>query len=269
MRRGAVHRAAVHRRAVGALIRVALMNAMQYRVSFVVQFLVGAGGAVGIVVPLVLVYRHTASVAGWSFHEALLVTGFFLILQGLVGALVEPNLGAVVEGVRTGQLDFLLLKPPDAQLVVSLQRIDPARGWDALAGVGVVAWALRSLPAPTPAQWVGALVLLGAGLTAIYGLWLLVVCTSFWFVRVDNLRYLLSAVVDAGRWPVSVYRGWVRMFVTVVVPVAIVTSYPALSLLGRMDGSLTLQALGVAAAMLVVSRLAWRQALKRYTSASS
>jgi ABC-2 type transport system permease protein len=254
---------------LAALVRVALMTAMQYRASFVLEFFVGAGTAVGVVLPLVFVYDHTALIAGWTFHEALLVSAFFLVLQAIVGGLVEPNLGALVEGVRSGQLDYLLLKPPDAQLVASFQRVAPARLWDLCAGAGVGLWALRSLPPPTAANVLAAAALLGAGLAAVYGLWILVIVTSFWFVRVDNLRYLLGAVVDAGRWPVSIYTGWVRAFLTVLVPVALVTSYPAMALLGRLDGRLALQAAAVGAGMLVVSRVAWVQALRHYTSASS
>lgn len=252
-----------------ALARVSLMTAMQYRASFLVETAVQGLTAAGFVLPLVFVYEHAASVAGWTFHEALLVTCFFLLLQGLVGLLVEPNIGALVEGVRTGTFDFLLLKPADAQLVASVQRIAPARAWDLLAGVILGAWGLSALPTPPPLAFVVSAALLLSGLAAMYGIWVLIVCTSFWFVRVDNLRFLLGSIVDAGRWPVSVYRGWVRTFLTVVVPVAVVTSYPALALLGRMDAALAAQAVGVAAAMLVVSRWAWTRALGHYTSASS
>lgn len=252
-----------------ALVRVALMTAMQYRASFLLEFFVGAGTTAGVVFPLVFVYGHTGDVAGWSFHEAMLVAGFFLVLQGLVGGLVEPNLGALVEGVRSGQLDYLLLKPPDAQFVASFQRVSPARVWDLLGGASVLAWAQAHLPPPGVGAVVATLALLVAGVAAVYGLWILVVCASFWFVRVDNLRYLLNAVLDAGRWPVTVYTGWVRVFLTMLVPVALVTSYPALALLGRLDASLAAQALVVSVGMLVASRLAWVQALRHYTSASS
>ncbi|MDF1563754.1 MAG: ABC-2 family transporter protein [Deltaproteobacteria bacterium] len=256
-------------RLLGALLRVALMNAAQYRASFLVDFFTGAAGTLGLVLPLVFVYDHAAEVAGWSFEESLLVTGFFLMLQGLVGLTIEPNLAAVVEGVRTGSLDYLILKPVDAQVAASLQRVAPARIWDFLAGVGVTLWALWALPTPTPLGVLTALGLLGAGLVAIYGLWIVVISTSFWFVRVDNLRFLLTAVLDAGRWPVSVYRGWVRVVLTVVIPVAVVTSYPALALLGRLEPALALQTAGVAAGLLLVSRFTWLWALRHYTSASS
>lgn len=265
MRRGPVRWG----RVLAALGRVAVMNAAAYRASFVVDVLVGAFTSVGVLLPLVFVYDHAATIAGWTLHEALLVTGFFLVLQGLVGMLVEPNLSAVIEGVRSGALDYLVLKPVDAQLVSSLQRVAPAKAWDVLAGLALLAWALAHLPAPPALGVLSALGLLLAGVAAMYGVWLLVICTSFWFVRVDNLRFLLGAVLDAGRWPVGIYRGWVRLLLTVVVPVAVVTSFPAMALLGRADPWLVAHALLVAALLLVASRVTWRLALRRYASASS
>ena len=256
-------------RLIAALARVALMNAAQYRASFLVDLVTGAVSTVGIVLPLALVYNHTERIAGWSFHESLLVTGFFLLLQGAVGLAVEPNLSAIVEGVRSGALDYLVLKPVDAQLVASMQRIAPAKIWHLLAGVGVVLWGLSALPSPSLVASLTAVVLFVVGLFATYALWVLVICTSFWFVKVDNLSYLLVAVVDAGRWPVTVYKGWVRLFLTVVIPVAMVTSYPALALLGRLGPWLAVQGVVVAIVLLVISRVAWLFALSRYTSASS
>ncbi len=254
---------------IAALLRAALATTAAYRASFLVELLVSAGGALGVLLPVAFVYGHTEQVAGWSRDEAVLVTACFLVLQGLVGAIVEPNLGAVVDGIRTGQLDYVLLKPADAQLLASFQRFAPARLWDALAGIVAGGWALARLPSPSAVQILTALAMGLAGIAAIYALWILVVCTSFWFVRVDNLRYLLGAVMDGGRWPASVYRGAARVLLTVVVPVAIATSWPPMALLGRLDAGAALQAIVVSLGLCWLSRRAWRSALAHYTSASS
>lgn len=245
------------------------MAGLQYRSNFLVEFVTGAGTAALGLFPLIFVYDHAETVGGWTFPEALLVTAFFLFLTSLVGTLVEPNLSAVVDGVRTGQLDYLLIKPVDSQLLASVQKVAPARVWEGVAAVAVAVWAFSRLGPPSPWGVLAALGLLLAGLAAMYSLWIGVICMSFWFVRVDNLRFLLSAIADAGRWPVSIYKGWLRIALTVLVPVALTTSYPAMALLGRMDGSMAAGAVGIAVVALGLSRLAWRSALRHYTSASS
>ncbi len=252
-----------------ALARVALMNALQYREGFLVEFFVGTGNVVAILLPLAVIFDRSASVAGWNWDQSLLVTGFFLLQSAVMGGLVEPNLGAVVEGIRAGQMDYLLLRPVDAQLVASTQRVAPAKVWDAVAAVGVIGWGLHGTGLPDLGAFAAAFALLLAGILAMYSLWLLVICLSFWFVRVDNLRYLLGAVADAGRWPVDIYRGVARVFLTVVVPVALATSWPALALLGRLDVALTAQAIVVSCGLFALSRWAWLRALRSYTSASS
>ncbi|MBM4392865.1 MAG: ABC-2 family transporter protein [Deltaproteobacteria bacterium] len=252
-----------------ALARVAVMAAMQYRASFLAEMAVGVLAAAGVAAPLFLVYAHVPAVAGWSFEEALLVTAFFLAYNAFVAGIIEPNLGAVVDGVRVGQLDYMLIRPVDAQLLLSFQKVAPAAAWELLASLAVGGVALSRLGPPTPMHALAALAMLGSGVAATYGLWLLVTCTSFWFVRVDNLRFLLGAITDAGRWPIGVYSGWVRIALTTVVPVALVTSYPAMALLGRLDLELALGSVAVAAASLIVSRLVLLRALAHYTSASS
>jgi len=253
-----------------ALIRTSLSAAIQYRSDFVFEGLTGLLRTAATAATLGLVYWHRTEVAGWTLPEALLVMALFLVMSSLVEAVLEPNLGAVVEAIRNGSLDLLLMKPADAQLLVSASRVAPARLWDAVAGLALGGWAVAQLPtAPAPVDWVVAAVLFACGMVAIYGLWLLAICTSFWFVRVDNLRFLLISVSDAGRWPLAVFSDWVRVVLVVVVPVGVVTSFPAMALRGTWSPTVALVAIGVAVAFAVGSRIAWLRALAAYTSASS
>ena len=252
-----------------ALIRASLMVALQYRGDFAFELLTGVVRTFGRVMPLVLVYGHTTSISGWTADEAMLVMGFFLLMTAFHEGLMEPNLGEVVEAVRQGTLDLWLLKPADAQLFVSIRRIDPAYLWDVFAAFGVLGLASARVGVPSPVDVLVAFLLLGCGLAAMYGLWLLAICTSFWFIRVDNLRFLLLSIADAGRWPVSVFSGWVKVLFVAVVPVALVTTFPAEAMRGAWGWQLVTIAVAVALAFLIGSRLAWTRALASYTSASS
>ena len=48
-----------------------------------------------------------------------MVTGWFILLQGVLDGAINPGLQAVIEHIRKGTLDFVLLKPADAQFLVS------------------------------------------------------------------------------------------------------------------------------------------------------
>lgn len=252
-----------------ALVRVSLLTAMQYRSNFVFNGMTGLIRVLSAIAPLWLVYSHEDVVRGWSFPEAVLVMALFLLLEALHGGLMEPNLGAIVEHVRLGTLDLVLLKPADAQLLVSMSRVDPAHLWDLAGAVVLAIWAASTLGAPAPVDVAIALLFVGCGLTAMYALWLLAICLSFFFVRVDNLRFLLTSISDAGRWPLAVFPSWARWILTLVVPVGIVTTFPAAAVRGSWTPAMVAIACGTAIAFLAISRWAWKRSLAFYTSASS
>lgn len=256
-------------RVVAALVRVSLMTGMQYRADFLFEGLAGLVNTLALAAPLWLVFQHAPQLAGWSGYEAALVLSLFLFTTGVVGGLVEPNLGQIVEAVRTGSFDLLLVKPADAQLLASLRTVAPSHVWEILASFGVAAWGLAHLPAPAPLDAIVALGMLGCGLASMYALWLLTISASFVFVRVDNLRFLLWSATDAGRWPITVFTGFVRWVLTIGIPVALLTSFPAMALLGRWDAELLAVGAGTALTFVALSRWVWVQALGRYTSASS
>jgi ABC-2 type transport system permease protein len=251
-------------------LRASLLLAMQYRAEFVIDGAIEVLWSATALVPLLVVYQDRASVAGWSFGEALVVVGFFTLLQAVLEGAINPSLVAVVEHVRKGTLDFILLKPADAQFLVSTARFSPWRSVNVVTAGALFVIAFRALGrAPSLADCGLALVLLAAAMSALYSLWVLVICTAFRAVKVDNASDLFSAVFDAARWPSSIFRGVVRVVFTFVVPLALMTTVPARALLGAVDASSVAGALGGALLLLGVSRWVWVRSLAFYTSASS
>ncbi|TAH36934.1 MAG: ABC transporter permease [Planctomycetota bacterium] len=257
-------------RAVRAQMRAAWMTAMQYRLSFLGEGIVSLLWTGFTVVPLIVAYDYREGIEGWSFNECLIVVGVFIALQGILEGFIHPNLGSVVQLVRRGTLDYVLLKPLDAQLMVSVARSTPLKLPHIGVGLALAGVMAARLPDPPgPAQAGVALLLLLCATAILYSIYVFIVSTSFWFVRVDNLSFLLISVLDTGRFPVVFYTGAVRVFLTFILPVGMMTTYPALALRGLLSPRGALTALAVAAAFLLASRLVWRTAIRRYSSASS
>ena len=257
-------------RLLGIQMRASAQVAMQYRAEFLVEGAMAFFWMAWAVVPIVVVYDHRETVAGWSFDQALVVVGLFILMKGFLEGAVNPSLASVVEHIRKGTLDFVLLKPADAQFLVSTAKFEPWRVVDLTAGAGVVAFALARLGRmPSPAELAGALLLAACALWALYSLWILVVSAAFFVVKVDNLSFLFLSIFDAARWPVAVFRGFWRVLFTVVIPLALMTTFPAEALLGRLP--LRTGALAVAGTIAFgfFARAVWLRALGRYTSASS
>lgn len=248
---------------------------MEYRANFLFALLSSVLNLGASVFTLRLFFQNGSNLGGWSWPEALVVMGMFTLLQGFSAAFLQPNLTRVVEHVRQGTLDFVLLKPVDPQLWLSLRRVSPWGLPDMALGLGLVVLGAQQATAASDgevtAYAIGALLVSAVSSVAIlYSLWFLMATTTVWFVQIYNVTEVLRALLDAGRFPIDAFpAGAYRFVFTFVVPVAFMTSVPARALLGSVGSEWLLGAMGLALGLLLATRLFFKFALRYYTSASS
>jgi ABC-2 type transport system permease protein len=259
-----------HARIAGAQLKISTQAALEYRVGFWTEGVVGLLWSLGGVVPLVVALDHRPEVAGWGGWELALLTGFYLIISGIYAALLQPAIAESMAHIRRGTLDYLLLRPVDALASCLLAAFEPWSLLEVVFGVGLAVGAATQLElSPTLAQ-LGALALvLGSGLLALYALGVLMLAVSFRALALENLTFLMETLLDFAHWPISVFRGPLKLVFTFVVPFAVMTSYPAQSLMGTLGPDALIGAVVTAAGLAVIARLAWGRALRGYTSASS
>jgi ABC-2 type transport system permease protein len=261
------------RRYLGLLavqLRISVASAMAYRANFVIEGVMSLVWMTITLIPLAVVYESRASVAGWDAPSALIVMAYFMAVRAVLEGMITPSLVDLVEKIRHGSFDYVLLKPLDAQVMVSASRYEPWQVVDLLGALALVVYAfvLRGAP-PSLGDAALGVVLFGTGLIAAYALWIVCAAAAFWVGRLDNLMYLLGSIFDTARWPVQVFPAAWRFVFTFVIPIAVMTTFPAMALIGELDAGRALATIGGALAMLVVSRLVWRTAIRSYTSASS
>ena len=271
-------------------LRIGALNELQYRVNFflsIVQSLVAVGTAL---VVLALVFSHTDSLGGWSSDELLVVMGVYVLIGGVIRSVIQPNMQQLMADVQKGTLDGLLTKPADAQLLVSIRRFGLWQAVDVLVGLLLIGIALIRLEQGVDVLVGAALVVVGLvrvgrpvsvgavlafaltlalGVVVLYCFWLLLTVTAFWIVRVDVLVELFDGLYQAGRWPVGIYPGWLRIAFTFLLPLAFAITVPASALTRGVSGWVLLGVVAFTAALFTVTRVVWRSALRHYTGASA
>lgn len=253
-------------------LRTSALMAAQYRWDFAIDGLISIFWTTTAVIPLFVVYggASTGGIPGWSLSEALVVIGWFILLQGVLEGAINPGLTAVVDHIRKGTLDFVLLKPADAQFLVSTSRFALWRVTSVVMGLVIFGIAFTRLERwPSGVGIVQAIFLAVLAIAVLYSLWILIVSLAFYVVKVDNLTYLFTSIFDAARWPSTVFRGALSIVFTFIIPLALMTTYPAEALLGRLAWA-TLGASVIGTVVLAtISRQVWLMSIRRYTSASS
>jgi len=240
---------------------------MEYRSNFIFALLSSVGSVFGSGFSIWLFYSAGAGFPGWSVEEGAIVLGFFAVYTGVVTTFLAPNLSRIVQHVEAGTLEYLLLRPLDAQLSVSLRVFSPWGVPDLVVGAVIVVVGLWRSGHLVPAALWGLIPFI-AGVVLLYSLWFLVATTSVWFTRIYNATEVLRGLLDAGRFPMAAYPAAYRFVFTFVVPVAFLTTVPAEVLLGRSSSIFLIASPVVAVVAFIAARLFWQRALRSYTGAS-
>jgi ABC-2 type transport system permease protein len=258
----------LYRRLIGAYVR----SEMQYRVSFglrvVGSFLVTITDFAGIAVVL----SRVPHLAGWTLPEVALLYGLtavsFSLAEMLGGALDFFD-----EFIRAGTFDRLLIRPLGLLYQTATEGFSLRRLGRAGQGAVVCAFALSALELRWSPDKVLVLALTFLGGIGIYfSIFVLSASFCFWIVQGKEATHVFTYGGDfLSSYPLDVYRGWLRRFVTFVIPLAFVNYYPALYLLDRADPLglppwARLLSPVVAAAMGLLAWRVWSIGVRRYQS---
>jgi ABC-2 type transport system permease protein len=256
---------------VGTFIRLGVLNIAQYRGEFFVSLANGVITLITQLLGLAIIFGNTQALGGWTPAGLLALIGVHTFLSGLIGLVIQPSLQQLMEGIRLGTFDFLLTKPADSQLLASVAVVAPAQVIQLLMGAGIVAYACVWMGTViTPLQWLYFGVTVFFGVVIVYSFLTLLGTCSFWFVKLDNILVVFSSVFgQAGRWPISLFPAWMRIVLTVLIPVAFAVTVPAQALASGVSGWLVLASGAIAAVFFAGARAFWRYALRHYTGASA
>ena len=246
----------------------AIAAELEYRLNFAIASFTSVANLVGSIFSLFLFYRTGYTFSGWSWTEAIIVLGFFTLLQGFSATFLAPNLNKIVEQIEKGTLDFVLLKPISSQFWLSTRVISPWGLPDLFFGIILIVYGGSQLGLSFT-DYLIALIPLCFGFIVLYSLWFILGATSIWFVKIYNVTEVLRGFLEAGRYPIAAYPAVYRFFFTFIIPVAFLTTVPAQAMLGKTE-IVWLIGAGVLALILFLIAIAfWRFALRFYTSASS
>lgn len=256
--------------------RYCLIRELAFRVNFIVRCISGVAWLALVFFFFQLVFGQTKQIGDWTEHQYLFFMGTGFILNALVNALFIENCSNLADLIRTGNLDFALLKPIDEQFLLTCGRVDWSTVPNIFVGVGVLVYAGYKTQLELSIQhFAGYSLLLLAGLAVMYSVMLVMAASSVWMVRNSGLYEVWFYITQFARYPADIYQGnllgLVIWFVlTFVMPVLLAITVPArVGARLTTDGWLILYLVSSALIALTASRWFFRFALRAYRSASS
>jgi ABC-2 type transport system permease protein len=231
---------------LAAFLKVNIQMSLAYRADTVVNILLNLMWLGWELLSLNIIFSNTETIGGWGFGELIALLGVFRLVNVLMIAIIWPNTEKFNQSIRDGSMDYTLLQPINSLFLVTFSRITVWRFWDLILAI--------------------ALIVIGIN---INGLWIVLIALTFWFTKFDNNVTILHALLDAGRYPVTVYPVWLRILVTFVIPIAVATTIPLQGLRGELDVPRLFMFLGIGILSFLIASQVWKRGLKQYSGASS
>lgn len=270
-------------------LRNALVREMTFRGNFVITILTRAFWFAAQMTLFEIIYSKVTSINDWSREEyfAFMATG--MLINAIVETFFMPNCANFSELIRTGNLDFALLKPIDTQFLISFEKVDIANLNQVLLALGLLGYSLNAMGAViTAGNVIMYLLLVAAGVVFFYSLMIILASTSIWFGRNRGLYDFWFYVTVFARYPRSIYgsnpegntpsdlsewaAGDVLLFsFSYIIPILLVVTVPARVLLSKplQPSWLVGIALIGPIVVLLISRAVFNWSLRSYRSASS
>lgn len=260
----------------GQYLLLSMRAQLQYRGAFLVgsigQFLSAAVEFVGIWA----LFERFGHLQGWQFAE---VAFFYAVVNGTFAIAEAFATGFDLFGtlyIKTGDFDRVLLRPRSPLLQLAGHELALRRVGRLVQGLIVFTWASLSLELDwTYAQMalVGWTVI--GGVCFFFSLFVLNATVSFWSTETLELMNVLSyGGLEAAQYPMSIYGAAFRKFFTFVVPLACISYFPLVAVMGATDplGSsfgFQVMAPGIGVVFLIVVCQCWRLGMRHYTSTGS
>jgi ABC-2 type transport system permease protein len=272
-------------RVFGTFVRNSLVREMMFPANFIIETISSIAWVMMNLGLYLLIFHYTSYIgsqddlgAAWDKYQFFVFLATSMLVNNLVQMFFMPNAEEFSELIRTGNLDFALLKPVDTQFLISLQKVD----WSALANLGLgvllLGYAVPRIDGFTPS--IAAVLLyplyVVLGTLIMYSVMITLAATSVWLGRNQSLYDFWFYITNFARYPMEIYQGPIggplRWTLTFLLPVLVVVNVPARMMAKPLRADYAYLAVFAVVATVIsfaASRWVFTRALASYRSASS
>jgi viologen exporter family transport system permease protein len=258
----------IYRKLVGARVRAQVQYRLSFALTVVGNLLISALDFAAILV----LFGQVDALGEWTVAEVALLYGISCVSFALTD-LTVGQLDQLPRMIREGEFDQILVRPLGSLLQVISADVALRHLGRLLQGLVVLAVALGRVDVDWSAGRVVMLVVAVLAGSAIFAaIWVAFSSIAFWLIDSQEVSNAFTYGGNfTAQYPVNIYGRWLRRLVVFVIPVAFVSYFPSLYVLGKEDElglprALQFASPAVAVGAGLVAWLVWRTAVRRYRS---
>lgn len=217
---------------------------------------------------IIFLIGSTRRLGGYSLWQVI----FFFATFNIIDVTTQLFLREVYRFrgyVRSGEFDYFLTKPISPLFRSLFGGSDILDIIILLISVGLIILGINHLGNITFLEVLIYIILIINALIIALAFHIFILAIGILTTEVDNTLWLYRDLTSTGRIPIDIYHEPLRGFLTFVIPVAIMMTFPAKALMGSLNFPLILVSIIISSLFIYLAIKTWNYALSQYSSASS
>lgn len=217
---------------------------------------------------LVILLQSTKSLAGYNLNQVILFFLSFNLLD-IVSQFLFREVYRFRAVIISGSFDYYLAKPINPLFRSLFSGADLLDFVTLIPLLYAIIYYINQLHLFNTMNLLFYFLMFSIGFLIILSFHIFVLSLGILTTEVDNAIFVYRDLAGMGRVPVDVYMEPIRGFITFIIPVGIMMTFPAKALLGVLSLPLMIYAVCFSVLFFYLSLSAWKFALRNYSSASS
>lgn len=244
------------------------IESLNFRLHFVLLILMDLLFYISALASIHIIYNHVETIGVWNREQLLFFVSFMLGINQLTMTFVSDSYWRFPELIRSGDLDFILLKPIGAVFSVFFRYLRPGSLINMIFTWSVIIYYGLQLHLSI-ISWMILPFLLILGFLLQNAIEMVICCSMFWMLEGSGVNFVRMELQQLARWPDFIYHKTVSKILMTILPILLIGSAPVRFLFDSEDW---LPFFGLVLGILVFWSLlsfCWRLGLASYESASS
>mgnify|MGYP001370829787 CR=1 FL=1 len=254
-----------------AFFRNTLSRDMEYKMNFIFEIFIDAIYYSSLFFFFKIIFQFTDQLGDFNQDAIIIFLITMYIADSLYVLFLGGNVFEINNNVKSGDLDFILLKPINSQFFISCRYVNT----HAIISIVILTMLLIKLTYAYHGNvllitnFIFYILSLIFGMFIFYSFEFMIASLSFWFRNFSYAGWLAGELIKYSRRPDSIYSEWFRKILFTIFPMAMICSVPSRILIFGLDIKLFVLQFFISAVFLWLTTMIWKKGLLRYESASS
>lgn len=217
-------------------VKIKLKSVVEYPGAFWAQTIAKIMGWGADIIIIYLMLSRFETVFGWTTFEVLFLYSMNATAYAIAGFFMWHAFQDLSQHVRNGTFDEILTKPMNPFLYLCSKSFTTAYVGNIISSVTalVVCFIKLEISLNFLSLLLFLLMLFGAALIHC-ALFMFSNIPVFWMIKSDAIRSLRWNLESFIRIPISIYKRWIQIVLTFILPVAFISFYPSQYFLQKND----------------------------------